>query len=276
VKLIATTLRDQGATYSPDGHIAFVSDRSGSREIWLAKGDGSGQVRVTNLNGPPVDHLQWSPDGHKLVFDSQVHGHSDIFALECDSAAMRCGEPKRLPTERFPEAAPNWSADGKFIYFASDRMGQWNIWRQPALGGPAVQVTRDGGYVSRESSDGKWLYFSNPKIDEAIFRLSVPKSGLPITSAKELVLGPPHHVQTEGWTLTRDGVIFFIDRATGSESPAIRAYDLKTQKTTLILSLNELFRDRNDIGLSISPDLKWILYSQLDRSGSNVMVAENR
>jgi hypothetical protein len=83
-------------------------------------------------------------------------------------------------------------------------------------------------------------------------------------------------VQPEGWTLTGDGVIFFIDRATESQSPAIRAYDPKTQKTTLIQSLNELFIDRSDIGLSISPDLKWILYSQLDRSGSNVMVAENR
>ena len=275
VKLIASTLRDQGATYSPDGHIAFVSDRTGSREIWLAKSDGSGPVRVTNLNGPPVDHLQWSPDGHKLAFDSQINGHPGIFALQCDSAAMRCAEPKRLTTEPFPEAVPNWSADGKFLYFASDRMGRSDIWRQPALGGPAVQVTRDGGYASRESSDGKWLYFSNPRI-EAIFRLPIPKSGLPIASAKELVVGPPHHVQPEGWTLSGDGVIFFIDRATESQSPAIRAYDPKTQKTTLIQSLNELFIDRSDIGLSISPDLKWILYSQLDRSGSNVMVAENR
>jgi Tol biopolymer transport system component len=152
-------------------------------------------------------------------------------------------------------------------------MGQSDIWRQPALGGPAVQVTRDGAYASRESSDGKWLYFSKPKI-EAIFRLPVPKSGLPIASAKELVVGPPHHVQPEGWTLTRDGVIFFIDRATESQSPAIRAYDPKTQKTSLILSLNELFLDRSDIGLSISPDSRWILYSQLDRSASNVMVAD--
>ncbi|MBV9502824.1 MAG: protein kinase [Acidobacteriaceae bacterium] len=273
VKLIASTLRDQDATYSPDGRIAFVSDRSGSREIWLAKGDGSGQVRVTNLNGPPVDHLQWSPDGHKLAFDSQLHGHSGIFALECDPASMRCGEPKRLTSGRFREANPNWSADGEYIYFA-ERMGRWDIWRQPALGGPAVQVTRDDGYASRESPDGKWLYFSNTGT-EAIFRLPVSKSGLPIASAKELVVGPPHHVQPEGWTLTRDEVIF-IDRATGSQSPAIRAYDPKTQKTRLILPLNELFLDRSDIGLSVSPDSKWILYSQLDRSGSNVMVAESR
>ena len=37
-KLIASTLRDQGAIYSLDGRIAFISDRSGSREIWARKG----------------------------------------------------------------------------------------------------------------------------------------------------------------------------------------------------------------------------------------------
>jgi serine/threonine protein kinase len=274
VKLIASTLRDQDPTYSPDGRIAFVSDRSGSREIWLAKGDGAGQVRVTNFNGPPVGHLQWNPDGQKLAFDSQLHGHSGIFALECNSATTRCGEPKRLTSERFSEAAPNWSADGEYLYFASERMGQWNIWKQPALGGPAMQVTRDGGYVSRESPDGKWLYFSNPDT-EAIFRLPLSKSGFPIWSAKELVVGPPHHMQPEGWTLTRDEVIF-IDRTTEGHSPAIRAYNPKTQKTRLILPLNELSLDRSDTGLSVSPDSKWILYLQVDRSGSNVMVAENR
>jgi serine/threonine protein kinase len=274
VKLIASTLRDQDATYSPDGRIAFVSDRSGSREIWLAKGDGSAQVRVTNFNGPPVGHLQWSPDGQKLAFDSQLHGHSGIFALTCDSFAMRCGEPMRLTSDAFSEAVPHWSADGEYLYFASERTGQWNIWMQPALGGPAMQVTRDGAYVSRESPDGKWLYFSNPNT-EAIFRLPLSKSGLPISSAKELVVGPPHHMQPEGWTLTRDEVIF-IDRTAEGHSPAIRAYDPKTTKTRLILPLNELSLDRSDVGLSISPDSEWILYLQLDRSGSNVMVAESR
>jgi len=274
VKLIASTLRDQGATYSPDGHIAFVSDRSGSREIWLAKGDGSSQTRVTNLNGPPVDHLQWSPDGHKLALDGQLHGHLGIFALECDPAALRCGEPTRLTSEGLSEAAPNWSADGKFLYFASDRSGRWDVWRQPSLGGPAVQVTRHGGYTSRESPDGSWLYFAIPEI-EAIYRLPVVKSGVQFDAAKELVVGPPHHVQPEGWTLTRDEIIF-IDRATASQPPAIRAYNPITHKTRLVLPLNEIFLDRGDIGLSISPDAKWILYSQLDRSGSNVMVAENR
>jgi hypothetical protein len=43
-----------------------------------------------------------------------------------------------------------------------------------------------------------------------------------------------------------------------------------------IVSLDEVFVDRNDIGLSVSPDGKWVLYSQLDRSGSNVMLAESR
>ena len=180
----------------------------------------------------------------------------------------------RLTSDAFSEAVPHWSADGEYLYFASERTGQWNIWMQPALGGPAMQVTRDGAYVSRESPDGKWLYFSNPNT-EAIFRLPLSKSGFPIWSAKELVVGPPHHMQPEGWTLTRDEVIF-IDRTTEGHSPAIRAYNPKTQKTRLILPLNELSLDRSDTGLSVSPDSKWILYLQVDRSGSNVMVAESR
>jgi hypothetical protein len=39
--------------------------------------------------------------------------------------------------------------------------------------------------------------------------------------------------------------------------------------------LTEGFRDSRDMKVSVSPDLRWVLYSQLDRSGSNVMMAEN-
>ena len=63
VALIASTARDRAAAVSPDGRIAFVSDRSGAREIWLAHADGSDQHRVTSFNGPDIDNLAWAPDG---------------------------------------------------------------------------------------------------------------------------------------------------------------------------------------------------------------------
>ncbi len=274
VKLIASTLRDQGATYSPDGRIAFVSDRSGSREIWLANRDGSGQLRVTNLKGPPIDHLQWSPDGRQIAFESRLPGHIGLFALQCNVGSLSCSGPKRLTSQSAPEAAPAWSPDGKFLYFASSRTGQWEVWKQPASGGQLAQVTRDGGFISHESMDSKWLYFSKHDI-EAIYRQPLVTSDRQAAASAELVIGPPYRVQPGGWSLTHKEIIF-IDRATRDHPAVIRAYNPETKAMRSILSLNELFADRPDIGLSVSPDEKWILYSQLDRSGSNVMLAESR
>ena len=269
VRLIASTLRDQGAAYSPDGRIAFVSDRSGSREIWLAHGDGSGQVRVTNLKGSPIDQLVWSPDGRQLAFVGRISGHSGTFVLPCQSGGTSCGEPKKLSSDKTIQGMAAWSVNGKSLYFASERTGRSEIWKQPTLGGERCQVTHDGGYMSRESPDGKWLYFSKYGT-EGIFRM--PVSGL---SGAELVVGPQCHPQPGGWALTQSELLF-IDRATREHSAVIRAYNPATKAMRSIVSLDEIFVDRNDIGLSVSPDEKWLLYSQLDRSGSNVMLAESR
>lgn len=100
----------------------------------------------------------------------------------------------------------------------------------------------------------------------------MPLSGV---SGPELVVGAPYRVQPGGWTLTR-AELLFIDRATQNGSAVIRAYNPSAKAIRSIISLDEVFADRNDIGLSVSPDEKWILYSQLDRSGSNVMLAESR
>lgn len=269
VKLIASTARDQGATYSPLGSIAFISDRSGSREVWMAKEDGSHQVQVTHSDGSLVGNLQWSPDGRRLAFDSRFHGQSAVFVMECGAAGMRCGEPKRVRSE-IPAMASSWSADGESIHFASERTGRWEIWKQPVAGGRPRQVTHNGGFASHESRDGKWLYFS--KADkEGIWRLpgSSPAAG------EELVVGPPYRPQPEGWAVTPDEIVF-IDLARNNEPATIRAYNLSTKRVRPILTLTEVFSDRADIGASVSPDLRWVLYSQLDRSGSNVIVAGNR
>jgi serine/threonine protein kinase len=271
-KLIASTLRDQGATYSPDGSIAFISDRSGSKEIWLAKGDGSGQVQVTHFSGPSIDHLQWSPDGRMLAFDVRPHGYSDIFTLECDSARTQCGEPK--PLSMAPAVIPSWSADGEFIYFASNRTGRWEIWRIAVSGGRPLQVTNNGGYMSRESRDGKWLYFSK-YMKDSIWRTAGSQAQNRTAFDEAEVIGPPYMVKTDDWTITAEEIVF-LDPATSSHPAAIRAYRIATGQTRSILELTELLPDtRGNMGISVSPDSRWVLYSQLDRSGSNVMVADH-
>jgi Tol biopolymer transport system component len=59
--------------------------------------------------------------------------------------------------------SPVWSADGRFIYFASDREGSTDIWRRPAdLSAPAERVLESPGaeLPTSASQDGRWLYYS--------------------------------------------------------------------------------------------------------------------
>ena len=67
----------------------------------------------------------------------------------------------------------------------------------------------------------------------------------------------------------------FIDRPALGRPAAIRAYSLTTRKVRSIIDLTDVFLDRGDIGVSVSADGKSILYAQLDRSGSNVIIADN-
>src|SRR4029077_7565161 len=74
--------------------IAFVSDRSGSREVWMCDSDGLNPVQLTNFGGSHTGSPRWSPDGRQLVFDSRPAGLSSIYVI---SAAG--GSPRRLTDE---------------------------------------------------------------------------------------------------------------------------------------------------------------------------------
>ncbi|MCL4854681.1 MAG: PD40 domain-containing protein, partial [Bryobacteraceae bacterium] len=272
--LIASTRRDERACYSPDGRIAFASDRSGSWEIWVARSDGSSQVRVTNFGGPLVSFPHWSPDGRHLAFEAKALGRGRIFVLECQSENARCGEAKPLTAgagaETSTDALPSWSADGAYVYFTSNRTGRDEIWKQALAGGAALQVTRRGGYASYESRDGKWLYFSKLK-PYSIWRMPGSGTAAEESAGERLLIGPPVDLTPTGWTVTSEEILF-IGVSDNMPFRAIRGYRLTTGEIRTLLNLPEISERGTD--LSISPDSRWLLYGQLDRSGSNIMIAE--
>ena len=57
--------------------------------------------------------------------------------------------PRRLTTDRAIDARPSWSRDGRTVYFGSNRFGEYQVWKVPAVGGRAEQVTKHGGIRSR-------------------------------------------------------------------------------------------------------------------------------
>lgn len=272
-KFIASTLYETQAAYSSTSHVAFLSNRSGSREIWISDPYSSVQTRATTLNGSLVQNIQWSHVGQRLLYDAQTHSIPSVFLLTCNDDDLHCGGPRRLPSEG-PAEVPSWSADDRFVYFASDRMGRSEIFKELVNGGPLTQMTHNGGYDSQASSDGKWLYFSKPQ-SLGIWRIGAGDGAAVSGFPEELVVGPPYRPARGCWKLAGNEIVFIDVPSNISASAAIRAFNLNTRQVRNILSLTPSFFQQNDTRLSVSPDLQWILYSQVDELRSNVMVAEN-
>ena len=70
------------------------------------------------------------------------------------------GAATRLTNNPAHDKAPSLTHDGKWIYFGSNRGGQFQVWKMPAQGGDAIQITKKGGYAALESSDGQYLYYA--------------------------------------------------------------------------------------------------------------------
>ena len=144
---------------SPDGKsLAFTAG-----PMWKIAAEGGEPVRVTPTSNNYVH--AWSPDGTTLAFSADRGKGLDLFKISTDGATEG-----RLTTSLRADDAPQYTADGRWIYFVSDRAGTRDIWRMPSAGaGPgdskAEQITRDDreDAAPHPSPDGKWLiYVSYP------------------------------------------------------------------------------------------------------------------
>ena len=82
--------------WSPDSRrIAYVSDRSGSSQIWMMEADGSGSRQVTNLS-TEANGVLYSPAGDRLIFTSRVYPQCEA---RDDCNARRLEAAKNDPLE---------------------------------------------------------------------------------------------------------------------------------------------------------------------------------
>jgi Tol biopolymer transport system component len=255
---LVSSLTDQNAQFSADGRrIAFASNRNVEGiAIWLANADGTGLVQLTR--GPESYHgsPRWSPDGRLVAFDAQnTQGQWNIKVVDSGG-----GQSRQLTGGAFTNVVPGWSRDGKWIYFGSDRSGRFEIWRAPAQGGEAGQVTRDGGYVALESVDAKMLYYTKSSYSGPLY--ARPLAGGAETQILE-------YVAFRGFQVFEDGIYYIArDRPRNHE---IRFYDFATGKSRSIGALEA----RVNLGLSVSPDRKTFLFTASATSGNDLMLIEN-
>jgi Tol biopolymer transport system component len=132
-----------------------------------------------------------------------------------------------------------------------------------STGGGAIQVTRNGGDVPQESPGGKFLYYNKG------WPLPLSVWKMPVESGQETKVLDSVNPDTL-WTVGSKGIYFF-SAADDKGRSGLGVYEFATGKTTKLLTVerNVLF------GLTVSPDGRRILYTQLDEAGSDLMLVEN-
>ena len=148
--------RDRDPEYSPDGKsVAFVSDRSGREEIYIASVDGGGDPqKITDIDALKFS-LAWAPNSKEIAFtasDSKLRRYNIETKQTAELTLSKYGNI----------GAPVWSPDGKWIAFSkADQTRTSDVYLIPSAGGEEKKVTFDSYSDANPqfSPDGRKLYF---------------------------------------------------------------------------------------------------------------------
>jgi len=255
VRIIASSRDDRGGHYSPDEkHIAFVSERSGTPQIWISDADGANPRMITSFDGGNVYGPRYSPDGALLLFDmfdDSAGGFRQVQVMPAEG-----GPRKRITSDLTNLFNCTWSRDGKWIYYYDTAEPIKRIYRIPAAGGQKVPVSPSGGALAMESPDGKYLYYTK-RPGRGLFRMPLP-------SGEETQVDDD--ARENRWDVAPDGV--YLLKGNG-----ISFLSFATLKLTPVAE--NVADEHHDVHeFSVSPAAHWLLYTRHDRNEATIQVVE--
>ena len=215
-------------TELPDGKLFVLQNRDAGSEVGVAvlvtNETGTGTTTVFNSltvsraisnNVAAIDilrrsrALKVSPDNKKLVFTGGRKGETghyrNLWAVDVETKVETAiTQPGTL------DDGPEYTPDGKYIYFNSVRTGTMQIWRMRPDGSQQEQITFDeyNDWFPHISPDGKWLVYiafpremdpwTHPFYQQCYLRLMPTAGGVPKTIA--YLYGGQGSINTPSWS----------------------------------------------------------------------------
>jgi dipeptidyl aminopeptidase/acylaminoacyl peptidase len=245
-RILYSTGGDHQPRYSPDGHrIAFISERSGGQQVWVADADEGNLRQLTNLQAHVVAFPRWSPDGKFLAFGARVPDVAQSYVVRVEDGAIR-----RVTDNKGGGDAPSWSMDGNTLYVNEEIGAVSYVSRVPSAGGTPEPLWP--GWFPVEAPGRKLLLYGK-KEQFGLFARSLvgdPKKNPELRLADDF-WGP------FGAIYPVDDGVYYPGYSSNERPRAFRFYSFKKGKSVDIAPAPEyLF-----LGLSVSPDRTHLAYA---------------
>ncbi|HSN55762.1 MAG TPA: Tol-Pal system beta propeller repeat protein TolB [Candidatus Sulfomarinibacteraceae bacterium] len=139
--------------------IAFISDRTGSSELWVMDWNGLNQKQLTKHEALALGPT-WSPDGTHLVFTSYLRGTPALYLLTPQEGYL-----KLLHDAGGVNSSPSVSPDGRTVAFASSLDGNVDVYTIPLEGGRAERLTTALGIDTQPAwaPNGRQIAFTSTR-----------------------------------------------------------------------------------------------------------------
>jgi TolB protein len=205
--------------------IAFISDRTGSSELWVMDWNGSNPKQLTKHGSIALAPV-WAPDGNRMIFTSFLRGAPGLYELIPQEGYLRQlwsqggvnssasyspdggqiafassadgntdiytmstegGTPRRLTTARGIDTQPAWAPNGRQIAFTSARAGTPQIFLMDSDGSNVRQLTFEGNFHDEATWSPDGTRIACTTRESRTFQLATIDA---VTAARQVLPGP--------------------------------------------------------------------------------------